>query len=854
MKNLNHSILARNFICPSNPIYFHMLFVFISLMLLFGILSSGCHQPGGSDMSTRENFPYFFKVQKKIDRDSYIFDLDHNGEDEFVVLGNKNFEFNAPSRIHIRDHEYALIEQVNFNGKLQRPYAIDWNEDGFNEILMPYVKNDSLFIRILNWRGKKLKDGFMLSADNFPDRNRSYPWTGQIKYLLWYDLDRDEKQELILIMSEGYARAPRGVFVYDGESLIPRWRFEVGPAINNEPCLIDLNNDGYLEIMFSSSAPGNGYQVNGSDDDHSYLFLLDYSGNLIWRRLFGSRYTAIQLEYADLNGDGNKEIIILFIDNSETVSAPRLEIINAESGNPSQSLTLAINNAGWTIMNLDRDIQQEICVLDKDGKILLLDHQLNIIKTNKLSDVDGTFYNCGDLDQDGREEILINSFNKILCLDHNLNVKATYPKRVPAITDPQALVYHDRKAKPLLALSDSLQYELVSLERNPYYLLSFYGSIAGAILMVTLLAALVFFSIHWYQKAQLRQIIFEKIAASCQLPFFVIDHRSQVSYTNTLGMIFLKANPNRLPLRLSSLPAAQQQGELGRFLIFLSEAEAIHQEKRIRLTESPDDVLLLIAEPLLELGKKKLNWLVIIKRPGQGFDFDQAQTWMAMAQRIAHDIKNPLTSILLTVQRLQMEYRDRESGHAAKYDDYTEKIVERIEALRRTSRQFMKFVNLEKINLQPTDINQLIERFLSQAIVIPKDIQLQKQLSAEIPTIHLDQEQIQTVLENLITNAINAMPDGGKLTIATSLVLNLQLNQQAAETADYILIEIMDTGVGITDEIKNKLFQPYMSHSLTGNGLGLAIVKKIVDDHAGVIEFTTETNLGTSFMIYLPVA
>ena len=166
----------------------------------------------------------------------------------------------------------------------------------------------------------------------------------------------------------------------------------------------------------------------------------------------------------------------------------------------------------------------------------------------------------------------------------------------------------------------------------------------------------------------------------------------------------------------------------------------------------------------------------------------------------------------------------------------------------------MKFVNLEKINLQPTNVNQLIEEFLSRSIVIPKDIQLQKKLSADVPTIHLDQEQIQSVLENLITNAINALPDGGRLTIATSLVLNLQLRKADQATSDYVLIEIMDSGVGIPDELKNKLFQPYVSNSLTGTGLGLAIVKKIVDDHSGIIEFTTEKNMGTSFMIYLPVA
>ncbi len=281
MKNLDHIIRTRHFVCPANPLHFYILFVGFSILLLIAIFLSSCQQHGVSDTRTMGNFPYIFKVQKKIDRDSYIFDLDHNGEDEFVVLGNKNLEFNTLSRIHIRDHEYALIEQVNFNGKLQRPYAIDWNEDGDDEILMPYIRNDSLFMQILNWRGKKLKHAFMLAADNFPDRNRNQPWTGHISSLLWHDLDHDAKKEIIIFMSEGHARAPRGIFVYEGETITLRWKFEIGPAIPTKPYLIDSNNDDYMEILFPTSAPSNGYQKNGSDDQHSYLFLLDYQGKLI---------------------------------------------------------------------------------------------------------------------------------------------------------------------------------------------------------------------------------------------------------------------------------------------------------------------------------------------------------------------------------------------------------------------------------------------------------------------------------------------------------------------------------------------------------------------------------------------
>jgi hypothetical protein len=266
VKNLDHIIRTRHFVCPANPLHFFILCVGFSILLLIAIFLSSCQQHGVSDTRTMGNFPYIFKVQKKIDRDSYIFDLDH-----------------------------------------------------------------------------------------------------------------DAKKEIIIFMSEGHARALRGVFVYEGETITLRWKFKIGPAIPTKPYLIDSNNDNYMEILFPTSAPSNGYQKNGGDDQHSYLFLLDYQGKLIWRREFGGRYTTVNLKYVDLNGNGRKEIIAFFNDNSQTELHPRLELINPLTGSPSRIQELPVHSASWALLNTDRCLQKEIVVLGNDGNILLLDHKLQMI-------------------------------------------------------------------------------------------------------------------------------------------------------------------------------------------------------------------------------------------------------------------------------------------------------------------------------------------------------------------------------------------------------------------------------------------------------------------------------------------
>jgi len=165
----------------------------------------------------------------------------------------------------------------------------------------------------------------------------------------------------------------------------------------------------------------------------------------------------------------------------------------------------------------------------------------------------------------------------------------------------------------------------------------------------------------------------------------------------------------------------------------------------------------------------------------------------------------------------------------------------------------MKFLNVEKPSLQQTDLNKFIDDLFNESkIELPDDIKCIKNLSSELPEIKIDQEQMQTLMENLVSNAINAMPDGGTITLQTSLASGLQLNHNTAQ--DYAVIEVMDTGTGISPELLEKLFQPYISNSYLGTGLGLTIVKKITEDHNGHIEVNSEEGVGTSLVIYLPVS
>ena len=211
-----------------------------------------------------------------------------------------------------------------------------------------------------------------------------------------------------------------------------------------------------------------------------------------------------------------------------------------------------------------------------------------------------------------------------------------------------------------------------------------------------------------------------------------------------------------------------------------------------------------------------------------------------MAQKLAHEIKTPLSSVMLAAQQLQ---NMSESPKSAEYLKY---IIDQVYRLRNTTDAFMKFAHLSPPNLQPTNINQILENCLQElAAIIPTTIQIKTEFQSDLPNIFVDQDEIIIAFKNIFENALHAMKDQGILTINTRLVQLLQTGQEG------VTIEISDTGCGIPTDELDKIFEPFFSHSESGTGLGLTLVKKIINEHQGEIEIRSNMGIGTTVIITL---
>jgi two-component system, NtrC family, nitrogen regulation sensor histidine kinase NtrY len=219
------------------------------------------------------------------------------------------------------------------------------------------------------------------------------------------------------------------------------------------------------------------------------------------------------------------------------------------------------------------------------------------------------------------------------------------------------------------------------------------------------------------------------------------------------------------------------------------------------------------------------------------FEAEQVAAWREIARRLAHEIKNPLTPIQLTVQQLRDKYPGGDEKYQKLVTDCTEIVTEEVENLRKLVQEFADFARMPALLLAPRNLNTLIE----DVVRLYPDAQIHRHLHPDLPTLPIDAEQIRRVLINLIENGIDAAGPGAQITILTQFL-----------EGDVCLV-IRDNGPGVPQAQWQSIFQPYISSKDSGMGLGLAVVRSIIEDHRGHISVCDAPGGGAQFDICLPI-
>lgn len=221
----------------------------------------------------------------------------------------------------------------------------------------------------------------------------------------------------------------------------------------------------------------------------------------------------------------------------------------------------------------------------------------------------------------------------------------------------------------------------------------------------------------------------------------------------------------------------------------------------------------------------------------------RAAAWSEVARRIAHEIKNPLTPIKLSAERLQRKFGEQITDPAFK--DCTSMIVQQTEALKNLVNEFTQFARLPQARMVPVDLNSIIDETLKVFTSSHAQVNFQFNKDAEVPVFKLDPDQMRRVLVNLIDNAVAAVGIEPKKDVYIETKFDPELR--------ILRLTVADSGCGIPLPQRMRVFEPYFSTKEGGTGLGLPIVKRIIEDHNGFIRALSNEPQGTRMVIELPV-
>lgn len=217
--------------------------------------------------------------------------------------------------------------------------------------------------------------------------------------------------------------------------------------------------------------------------------------------------------------------------------------------------------------------------------------------------------------------------------------------------------------------------------------------------------------------------------------------------------------------------------------------------------------------------------------------------WREVAQRIAHEIKNPLTPIQLSAQRLRRRLAsDRSPDEKRLLDEATGTIIQEVEGLRQLVDEFSRFARMPALTPKPTDLARLLEGVVVLYRESHPSLAIRAVFSPDLPPIEVDPDQIKRAVLNLVDNAVEAVGGTGEVVVQTVWL----------PEAHRARIVVADDGPGISPDDRDRLFVPYFSTKATGMGLGLPIVHQIVSDHGGSIRVEDNTPHGSRFVIELP--
>lgn len=345
-----------------------------------------------------------------------------------------------------------------------------------------------------------------------------------------------------------------------------------------------------------------------------------------------------------------------------------------------------------------------------------------------------------------------------------------------------------------------------------------------------------------------RRNYIEVLLESVQSGVVSLDENGRISMVNQAAAKLLRIpSPELLGKPYWGIIPEEHRAEF-RELLASVYGTSLPMRREIRMRNALGDwVTLLVTMSVLRdsvsqgESRKQLGVVAVFDDVTDIQKIERMSAWREVAKRIAHEIKNPLTPIQLSVQRLRRRYLDKIADDGT-FGEATEIILKEVDSLKTLVNEFSAFARLPEVRPVPDDLNSIVQEAVTLFRAAHEKIHFDLTLDLEIPRLELDRAQLKRGLINLFDNAVAAMNGSGTITVETT----------RDKTLGGYRILVADEGCGIADGGYSQLFEPYFSTKEGGTGLGLAIVQRIVTDHGGFVRAQPNGDRGTRFVIDLP--
>jgi len=345
------------------------------------------------------------------------------------------------------------------------------------------------------------------------------------------------------------------------------------------------------------------------------------------------------------------------------------------------------------------------------------------------------------------------------------------------------------------------------------------------------------------QESEQRRRYTEIILQNVSTGVISLDEEGRIITINRFAESLLNIDRNfYLNKRFQDTLLEQHAAIIHGFLEKLQISRKLSIQEHLRLNIQQKNYSLLINFTRLEDEEETpLGYVLVFDDLTKIEKMQRMTAWREVARRIAHEIKNPLTPIQLSAQRLRRRYPDILEDGDKIFDQCTATIINQVDELKRLVSEFSQFARMPKVQKSQGNLVELANATLFLYQEAHKHIDFQLHEKNPLPTFFFDGEQIKRCIINLLDNAVAVLSDGG------NIIIELLSNEES------VFIRVCDDGPGTTPEDKGKLFEPYFSTKKTGTGLGLAIVSTIVADHSGYIRVMDNKPRGSIFIIELPL-